>query len=173
MKNSELIFLIFSSLLVGCQANDEPLPNYIEKITELSRQETTSADSASPFTVFKYTQQSSRQPFELPVEAVALNQPNAEKGCWQPDKRIKATTLEGFSIEQLAFKGVISRGSKASALISTPEGHLVYVNERDYIGSHHARVSEITDQHLVVNETLPDGLGCWSQRSIKLAMTSP
>lgn len=173
MKNNAFMFVILSSFLVGCQANDEHLPNYIEQITELSRKETQSVPSASPFTVFRYTQQSSRQPFELPVEAVTLNQPKADKSCWQPDKRIKATTLEGFTIEQLVFKGVISRGSKISALIFTPEGHLVYVSEQDYIGSHHGRVTEITEQHLVVKETLPDGLGCWSQRSIKLAMTSP
>ncbi len=173
MKNSELIFVIFSSFLVGCQANDEDLPSYIERITESSRKETQSVPSASPFTVFEYTQQSSRQPFGLPVEAVALNQLKVDKGCWKPEQRIKATTLERFKIEQLAFEGVISRGGKMSALISTPEGRLVYVNEGHYIGSDHARISEITDQHLVVNETLPDGLGCWSQRSTKLAMKSP
>ncbi len=173
MKNSSLIFAMFVVTLVGCQANDEHLPHYIEQITKLSRKETKPLPSVSPFTIFIYTQQNSRQPFELPVEAVALYQPKADKGCWQPVQRTKATILEGFTIEQLAFKGVISRGSRMSALISTPEGSLVYVNEGHYVGGHHGRVSEINEQYLLINEALPDGLGCWSQRSLKLAMKSP
>lgn len=170
MKNSVLLFILLPSTLVGCQANDEHLPTYIEQITELSRKEIKSLPSTSSFSAFIYSQQNARQPFELPIEALALSQPKADKDCWQPEQRTKTSTLERFTIEQLAFKGVISRDGNMSALISTPEGRLAYINKGHHIGGNHGRVSEITEQYLLINEMLPDGLGCWSQRSIKLVM---
>ncbi|MDJ1478828.1 hypothetical protein QBX67_28100, partial [Bacillus sp. LS15-K4] len=32
------------------------------------------------------------------------------------------------------------------------------------------KVTRVDDNYLLINETLPDGLGCWNQRNVKLAL---
>ncbi len=156
--------------LVGCQANEDSLQDYINEVSALARKDIVPLPPTAPFAVFSYSQYEAREPFELPVEAVVQSQPKVKKDCWQPSPRANKSPLERFALRELEFKGVIGSGSKVSALIATPEGKLTYVNKGQYIGNNHGKVSEIAKQHLLIKETLPDGLGCWNQRSVKLAL---
>lgn len=157
-------------VLTGCQANTDSLPDYITDVTRRAHKEVVPLPAGNSFTAFTYSQGRSEDPFALPVEAVAQNQPEAKKDCWQPDSLEKKSSLERFSLHQLTFKGVIGSGSQISALIATPEGRLTHVSQGQYIGNNHGRVATVKEQYLLVKETLPDGLGCWTQRNIKLTL---
>ncbi len=170
MKSRAVTLSVVLLLLIGCQANEESLTDYIVKVSDSARKEIIPLPPTTPFIVYSYSQSDVREPFELPLEAVVQSQPKVKKDCWQPSQRANKSPLERFALRQLEFKGVIGSGSKVSALIAMPEGKLTYVNKGQYIGNNHGRVSEIAQQHLLIKETLPDGLGCWTQRSIKLTL---
>ncbi len=170
MSNKSFCWILICMGLVGCQANEDSLSDYIEQVTLQARKEIIPQQPIEPFEAFLYVNTKVREPFELPREAVTQNQPKAKKDCWQPTLRKQKDPLESFALSQLKFKGVMSNGKSTSALILTPEGKLAYVAKGQYIGINHGEVSEVTTQYLLIKETLPDGLGCWNQRSIKLAL---
>ncbi|NIY92790.1 pilus assembly protein PilP [Vibrio diazotrophicus] len=170
MSSKSFCWILICMGLVGCQANEDSLSDYIEQVTLQARKEIIPQQPIVPFKAFLYVNTKVREPFELPREAVTQNQPKAKKDCWQPTLRKQKDPLESFALSQLKFKGVMSNGKSTSALILTPEGKLAYVAKGQYIGINHGKVSEVTKQYLLIKETLPDGLGCWNQRSIKLAL---
>lgn len=170
MNNKRCYWLWMCIGLLGCQANEDSLADYVEQVTFQTRKEIIPQQPIVPFEVFIYANTEAREPFELPREAVTQNQPIAKKDCWQPAKRTHKEPLERFALNQLAFKGVMSNGKSTSALILTPEGKLAYITKGQYIGINHGRVSTVDKEYLLIKETLPDGLGCWNQRSVKLAL---
>lgn len=75
-----------------------------------------------------------------------------------------------LSIAPIALKrGDEQRGS-ISALVQTPTGSVVKVKAGQYVGINNGKVTRVDDNYLLINETLPDGLGCWNQRNVKLAL---
>jgi len=170
MKSKALIGLICFCCLVGCRANHESLPDYVDEVSRAASKQIPSLQPEEEFEVFAYSRQKQRSPFELPVDAVVQSQPAVKKDCWQPVSRSAKAPLERFAISQLKFKGVISRDGKVSALIQIPNGKLAYIEKGQYMGVNHGRVSEINNQYLVISETRPDGLGCWNRHSVKLAL---
>lgn len=170
MKSKSCCWVLMCTGLLGCQANEDSLADYIEQVTHQARKEIVPREPIVPFEAFLYVNTKAREPFELPREAVTQNQPMAKKDCWQPTPRKQKDPLESYALSQLKFKGVMSNGKSTSALIQTPEGKLASIAKGQYIGINHGKVSEVNKQYLLIKETLPDGLGCWNQRSIKLAL---
>ncbi len=170
MNNKRDLWLVSCSLLLGCHANNDSLDNYIDDVERQARKEMVPQQPIVPFEAFIYRNTDIRQPFELPEEAVVHIQPRVKKDCWQPTNRVTKQPLEKFSLNQLQFKGVMSNGSSRTALIQTPHGQVAHLKKGQRIGMNHGQLSEINRQYLLIKETLPDGLGCWSQRSVKLAL---
>ncbi len=170
MNSKSCGWLLVCVSLCGCQANEDSLSDYVEKVTVQARKEIVPQQPIVPFEAFIYANTDAREPFELPREAATQNQPMVKKDCWQPATRSNRESLERYALSQLKFKGVMSDGKSTSALIQTPEGTLAYAKNGQYIGLNHGRVSDVTKQYLLIKETLPDGLGCWNQRSVKLSL---
>lgn len=105
----------------------------------------------------------------LPAIAVA-NQPKIKQDCWQPRLRTKTGALELYPLEQLSLRGVMASKGDISGLVQTPKGTLVSVTAGEYLGLNNGKVTKVTPQFILIKETLPDGLGCWQQRSVKLAL---
>ncbi len=170
MKNNLTVAAVTCAVLMGCKANDDSLPDYIAEVTRSARKELVTPPPIIPFQAFIYSRDDVREPFELPKEAMNQNQLKVREDCWQPAYRANKSSIERFSLSQLKFKGVMSQENKTSALIMTPEGQLAYVTKGQYIGRNHGRITEINKQYLGIQETFPDGLGCWNQRNVKLAL---
>ncbi|MEF1339522.1 pilus assembly protein PilP, partial [Vibrio rotiferianus] len=51
-----------------------------------------------------------------------------------------------------------------------PNGTVYKVHAGQYIGKNNGKVTHVTHSYLLINETLPDGLGCWQKRKVKLAL---
>ncbi|MDE1514998.1 pilus assembly protein PilP [Vibrio sp. dsl-7] len=171
MKNNSLWPLLLSLLmLVGCKANQDNLASYVAQIEREARQEVTKLKPILEFSAVEYQQHKGREPFMLPKEALVHNQPVAQTDCWQPAPRPKNGPLERYPLTQLRLKGVMSSGGSISALIQTPNGNVVKVKAGQYVGNNNGKITRVDERYLLINETLPDGLGCWNQRNVKLAL---
>ncbi|EEW12084.1 pilus assembly protein PilP [Vibrio mimicus] len=171
MKNNPAwLSLITLFLLVGCKANQEDLAGYVAQVEREARKEVTKLKPILAFEVTAYQQHSGREPFVLPKEALVQNQPVAKSDCWQPSPRAKNGPLERYPLSQLRLKGVMSSGGSISALVQTPAGNVVKVKAGQYVGNNNGKITRVDDNYLLINETLPDGLGCWNQRNVKLAL---
>ena len=165
-----LMTLLVISTLVGCKANQDSLEDFVVQVEVQARKDVVQLVAASEFIAAQYLQRTHRPPFELPKEAVVLTQPKAKKNCWQPTRRSRTGKLEKFPLEQLRLKGVIGSGSQISGLVQTPKGNVVKVHKGQFIGLNSGRIAKVTSQYVLINETLPDGLGCWHRRNVRLAL---
>lgn len=170
MKSRTLLSLALLTLFTGCKANEDSLDDHIAKVESQARQDVIDLAPVIDFKISKYAAHQSREPFVLPQEALVLNQPTVKKNCWQPSKRRKSGELERYPLSKLRLKGVMSSNGRVSALVQTPAGNVVKVNAGQYIGVNNGKVTRVTAKYLQINETLPDGLGCWNKRNVKLAL---
>lgn len=162
--------LMASTLLIGCEQEGSSIPAFISQVESQSRKEIAQLTPEAIFSATTYHAQVERSPFVLPEVAVIANQPRAKQDCWQPGSRNKTGVLEAFSLDKLHLRGVMGSKNHISGLIQTPVGKVVKVQPGEYVGLNNGRVAEVTSTYILIKETLPDGLGCWMQRSVKLAL---
>ncbi|WMN87039.1 pilus assembly protein PilP [Vibrio parahaemolyticus] len=170
MKNNSLLMVLMGMLLVGCQANDESLTDFIRDAEKQARRDVEKLKPADKYVVVAYAPQIMRAPFELPREATIATQPIVRKDCWQPPSRTRTGKLEKVPLSQLRLKGVMGIGSTVSGLVQAPNGTVYKVAPGQYLGRNNGKVTKITHSYLLIDETLPDGLGCWQKRKVKLAL---
>ncbi|EKO3509083.1 pilus assembly protein PilP [Vibrio fluvialis] len=169
MKNKRC-WLLGALLLSGCKANQESLSDYVKHVEQQAQREVATLAPVVQFDVFHYAQHHQREPFVLPQEALVQNQPRMKSDCWQPSPRAKSGSLERYPLSQLRLRGVMSSGGSVSALIQTPQGSVMKIKAGQYLGLNNGRVTRVADDYLLIKETLPDGLGCWNQRNVKLVL---
>ncbi|MBR9874662.1 MAG: pilus assembly protein PilP [Vibrionaceae bacterium] len=170
MKNKSLLMILMAMLLVGCQANDESLTDYFRDVENQAKRDVEKLKPADKYVAVIYAPQVLRAPFELPQEATIATQPIARKDCWQPPSRMRSSKLEKFPLSQLRLKGVMGMGNAVSGLVQAPNGTVYKVAPGQYLGRNNGKVTQITHTYLLIDETLPDGLGCWQKRKVKLAL---
>lgn len=170
MKPSKLAYLSLILMLVGCKANQDSLEEYVSKVEEQARKEVAQLKPAAEFIAATYDPKISRGPFVLPKEAIVQDQPIVKKDCWQPSYRSRNGKLEKYPLSKLRLKGVMGSGSTVSGLVQTPVGNVVKIQKGQFIGLNNGRVTKVTSKYVLINETLPDGLGCWHKRNVKLAL---
>ncbi|WP_029203373.1 pilus assembly protein PilP [Vibrio genomosp. F6] len=157
-------------LIMGCKANHEPLDEYVQQVERQVRKQAIQLEPAAQLFVQPYTQRMGREPFVLPKEAVVHTQPKVKTDCWQPRSRSKSGRLERYPIGKLRLKGVMGSGGAISGLVQTPLGSVEKVKNGQYMGLNNGQVIQVNAKYLLINETLPDGLGCWYKRHVKLAL---
>lgn len=165
-----LMFVLMLSGLVGCKANQDSLSDYVSQVEGQALKETVELKPLIPLNVARYQQRAGREPFLLPQEAIVANQPTAKADCWQPPSRARSGQLERYTLSELRLKGLMSRDGSVSALIQTPQGRVVTIKAGQYLGENHGKVTRVDTNYLLINETVPDGLGCWNKRNVKLAL---
>ncbi|MGF1721631.1 pilus assembly protein PilP [Vibrio kyushuensis] len=170
MKVNSFCLLLGATLLVGCNANQESIDEYIQTVESQARIDVEQLTPIITFQASPYQSRGLREPFILPIAALVQEQPIAKKDCWQPSKRNKSGQLERYPISKLKLKGVMGSSGQISALIQTPKGQVVKVGKGQFVGLNNGRVTKVTSKYLLINETLPDGLGCWNKRNVRLAL---
>lgn len=157
-------------LLAGCKANQAPLDQFRQQIESSARHQVASLAPVLEFKASAYQAHDLREPFVLPKVAIAMNQPVAKVDCWQPEPRRKSGRLERYPLSKLRLTGVMSSQGAISALIQVPTGEVIKATRGQYIGVNNGKITKVTQSYLTINETLPDGLGCWNTRNVKLAL---
>ncbi len=168
--NSALYLIVLMLALSGCKANQDSLENFVTQVEAKARKDVEKLVPATEFTAATYQRRAFRPPFELPKEAIVQNQPLVKKDCWQPRARSRNGKLEKYPLSKLRLRGVMGSGSSVFGLVQTPNGSVVNVKKGQFIGLNNGRVTKVTSQYVQINETLPDGLGCWHKRNVRLAL---
>lgn len=139
--------------------------------------------SADKLIVTPY-QQDNRMPFMLPSYKVPLLSNYDGTPCSITsieDNRAKESSNKESSnivmalpqpLNELHFKGVISRNQQFSAIIQTSTNKLFRIEIGDSIGPHQGIVSDIDEHHLVINEVVNDEMGCKNERKVTLELNS-
>ncbi len=172
LSSWKVVFIFICIALVGCRANDEPIAPLLKDIRAKSTAKVDALPDEFLYSPLPFQITHKRQPFSRPqpTRVVAAAQTN---DCWQPDLSRSPQSLEQFPLDTLAVKGVIGDSNARWALVQTPEGQLEKIRAGQFIGLNRGRVRQVSSFGIEVQESLPDGLGCWQQRSLKLAVNQP
>lgn len=161
---------LLALLLMGCQANDDSLDQFFAETERAAYREIEALAVVKEFMPLMYVSHGERDPFQLPRVAMVAAQADINNSCWQPPPRKGRGKLERYPLEKLRLKGVMGRDGEISALVQTPDNSVVAANKGHYIGLNNGRILSVTPRYLLIDETLPDGLGCWQRRNVKLAL---
>lgn len=157
-------------LLTGCQQSDD-LDRYLAEVRARPAAPIEPLPVATSFEPLPYTAQRERSPFIEPKP----EQRSSEQGkpeCQQLGADGPRQPLEQYALENLVMTGSLARSGELWALIGTPDGRVIKVGKGQKLGLHHGVITAITANSVALEETVPDGKGCWVLRQTQLVMTT-
>ena len=157
--------IVFGLAVGGCGGAD------VSDLERLVEEATKSSAAAAPIptaqggTGFEYGAMTERSPFE-PFAAVA------RAGASQaPDPARRRQPQEGFPLGQLQMVGTLAGRGKMLALIRDPSGITHPLDNGDYLGRDHGRITAIRGSGVDILELVEDGRGGWTARARTLQLS--
>lgn len=159
-------------LLVGCQAESEPVDVFIAQSRLNAKANISDLKQVASFAAIPFDTDLIREPFVVPDVAKVALKPQEDQNCWQPKTRSKRFQLEQYPLAQLKLSGVMGSEGELSGIIHLPSGTMSKVSKGHFIGRNNGKVLKVSNQYVLIQEILPDGLGCWQKRQIKLSLNT-
>ncbi|MFC5705576.1 pilus assembly protein PilP [Aeromonas eucrenophila] len=168
-----VIGLLLPVLLLTACGGQEDMDEYVQQTKARQPIPIEPLPEIKPFTPMVYKRNDQRSPFIEPQpETSSRVDAKAKPDCAQIVANRDKEVLERYSLSSLSMKGSIGKQGQLWALIRTPDGQAVRVGLNQYIGLDQGRVIKITNTHVDLMETVPDGKGCWVTRETQLAMAN-
>lgn len=167
MLRTRIFVLIVIVMVSGCQKTDGDIHQFMRQV---QAQATVTATRTPPPTVYHPVPFAIEASDPFVLSAASDPQRMSPGDCWQPASHWRDTPLSTLSLAQLEMKGSLTKGGQKQALIALPNGMVKQVARGDRLGEHHGRVMAVTPDHVAINQALPDGLGCWQQRTVTLSI---
>ncbi|MCE9686047.1 MULTISPECIES: pilus assembly protein PilP [Shewanella] len=123
------------------------------------------------FEHFAYQAQLMRSPFVPPSRELTEEVLGQRTDCLQPDLKRHKGKLETYALDNLKMRGTLSEANLIWALIETSDGSVYRMGNGDYLGLYQGRITKVTPQNVEIIELIPDGSGCWSERTSSMELT--
>nr|WP_136251427.1 pilus assembly protein PilP [Ningiella ruwaisensis] len=168
-----LMFGLASTLILsGCGASIDDLVAYTEKVKANTQVSIEPYPEFKEFESVAYSAANIRSPFQRAATDAAPVEVATTPNCIQPNRQRSKQKLERFGLDALQMSGVLSINGKRFALIKANDGSLHRVSVGSYLGLFHGKVMQITENEIKIREMLPDGAGCWQEKTATLSMSS-
>ena len=166
-----LIFCFLCLMLFGCEPSSEhdDLKSYIAKTYSSAKATATPVPPEPHYVPMPFLGYDVQDPFVFPLSSGKENY--ARGTCWQPDDLPGKDPLESLPLESLSFKGVMGSEGDYWALLEGADKSIYRVGIGRVLGLNRGRVESISQNSLSITEHLPDGLGCWQVRHVRLTLT--
>lgn len=174
MKFKTLILCISVTTLSACEQNSD-LQSYVAQVKARPAQPIDPLPSITPYEAMAFSAQNVRNPFIDPKPEQGQVVGKVKAKCIQPDANRTKEELEQYSLDSLQMKGTLANSSGLWALVqaTTPSGIVVHsVALNQYMGLNHGKIIKITKDYVDVVEMVPDGSGCWTNRTTKLTLNT-
>ena len=66
--------------------------------------------------------------------------------------------------------GTLEKGDQFWAILRSPDSIIHRVQVGNYIGQNHGKITEITEDKIMLQEIVPNGSGGWEERDAELAL---
>ncbi|TNI62694.1 pilus assembly protein PilP [Aeromonas media] len=168
-----VIGLLLPVLLLTACGGQEDMDEYVQQTKARKPIPIEPLPEIKPFSPMAYQHSDQRSPFIEPQpETSSRVDAKTKPDCAQIVASREKEVLERYSLASLSMKGSIGKQGQLWALIRTPDGQAVRVGLNQYMGLDQGRVIKITNTHVDLMETVPDGKGCWVTRETQLAMAN-
>jgi len=157
-------------LLSGCFDDTSDLQAHISQVQANTVAYIEPMPEVPVFDHFDYSVSELRSPFDLPSPEAIQEKLQQMSGCLSPDPRRRKQPLEKFAMSKLVMRGTLGDLGTNFALIEASDKTLHRVAVGNYLGLYNGRVSEVNKDNVAVVELIPDGAGCWIERTTVLTI---
>jgi len=157
-------------LLSGCFDDTSDLQDHISQVQANTVASIEPMPEVPVFDHFDYSVSELRSPFDLPSPEAIQEKLQQMSGCLSPDPRRRKQPLEKFATSTLVMRGTLGDLGTNFALIEASDKTLHRVAVGNYLGLYNGRVSEVNKDNVAVVELIPDGAGCWIERTTMLTI---
>ncbi len=165
-----LCLVLASLMLGGCFDDLSGVQNHIAEVKANTRARVDPLPEIQEFTHIPYSAQDARSPFSAPRPEAIQDKFLQVQDCLHPDPRRRKEPLEKYALDNLKMRGTLGEVSKIWALIEASDKTLHKVTLSNYVGLFHGRVISVEPTHIELLELIPDGAGCWKERTTMLQM---
>jgi len=167
-KNIQLL-LIGMCLLSGCNQNSD-LQTYVAQVKARPAPPVEPLPVVTPYTPVSFDAAEKRNPFSEPKPEMNAIARTSKAQCIQPDISRTKEELEKYSLDNIKMKGSLANTKGLWGLVSVPGGKVYRVADNQYIGLNYGKISKITKDNIEIVEMIPDGSGCWNNRTTTLTL---
>ena len=127
-----------------------------------------------PYQLYAYSSSDGKDPFkpffEKPVGDIA--QPMDTGPCEGPVSDRLREELEAYPLDSLRMVGTIEQQEELYGVVLSSEGAIHRVALDNFMGRNHGRIIDIREEAIELIEIvlIPDGKGCWQERSTEIAL---
>jgi type IV pilus assembly protein PilP len=166
MKLKLLSILLLGFVLAACDGGDgDDLDQYMRDATKDVKPRVKPLPEVKPYTALQYNADASLiDPFRA---RKAVN----KTSTLQPNLTRPKEPMEAYPLESLKYVGMLSKLKLTYALLKTPDNSVQQVKVGNYIGQNFGRVTQITDNEVILSEIVQDELsGDWVERVSNLTL---
>ncbi len=165
--------ICLSLVLSGCYDDIGEIQQYMKTVKASTPSSIPPLPEAQPFVHISYQSANARSPFSEPKPEAIQEKFTQSQDCLSPDPTRRKEPLEKFALDNLKMRGTLGDQADIWALIEATDKSLHRVSKNNYLGLFHGRVINVDPQQVELLELIPDGAGCWKERTTLLQMAEP
>jgi type IV pilus assembly protein PilP len=158
--------------LGGCVDRDmSDLERYVEEVLARPSPVVAPLPQIKPYEIYAYQSSDKKDPFQpffTPDSAPPKQEEQTE--CPGPDKDRLREELEAFPLDSLRMVGTIERDGTLWGVVLSSEGSIYRVTMDNFMGRNDGRIVDIVEEQIELIEIVPDGQGCYQERTTRLAL---
>ncbi|MCL1076407.1 pilus assembly protein PilP [Shewanella dokdonensis] len=163
--------LMLTMLLAGCIGDRADLQQFVASVKQNHVARIPPLKEPPKFEHFQYDADLLRSPFVPPSRELTAEAVDTTKDCRHPDLDRRKERLETYALDNLKMRGTLSDGGVIWALIETTDSNVYRLGVGNYLGLFSGHITKITPSRIELTELIPDGSGCWTERSSSLDLT--
>jgi len=170
--NKLILLLTALFLLQGCDRDISEIQQFVVKVQQSEGIAIEPMPQPRPFEHFEYSASFLRSPFVAPQQELTIDALSQSRDCLQPDIERAKSLLEAYALDNLTMRGSLGDSAGLWALVQTLDGDVYKVKKGHYLGLFHGKILQVTEQQIELVEIVPDGSGCWVERSNSITLNS-
>lgn len=159
--------LLITTMLAGCGGEEfQDLQDFVKNAGADMRGKIPPPPEVKPYEPFAYDNEAGLpDPFK-PRKPVRGEMPLPG----EPDRDRPKEALEEFPLESLKMVGYLYKNKVAYAVVRAPDGKHHRVKIGNHLGQNFGLIKEVHETEIVVQETIQDSEGGWSERMSSLQL---
>jgi type IV pilus assembly protein PilP len=154
------------SLLSGCFDDLDDIKMHMDQVAASTPAIIEPIPDVKKFAHVKYSGFDKRSPFLEPKPEAIIEKLSQSLDCLSPDSRRTKEPLEKYGLANLRMKGTMGYADDIWALVESSTDRSVYrVSVGNYLGIFHGKITAVKTDEVQLTEMIPDGTGCWKERS--------
>jgi len=167
LKAKLIVVLSCLGFIAGCSGeNLGDLHQYVKEVKARQKSKIEPLPEIVEYPIYAYQDSELRDPF-IPSapKRIASSDPTLRPDNHPPD------VLEQFPLDTLKMVGSLEQSGQRWALIKAQDGTLYRTTKGRYMGQDNGKIIKVTENQVLLQEIVPDGLGGWVKREAVISVT--